>query len=348
MVLSKLVHRILNVLSGFVILLIVGPHMCAERIEPGMIGVRRSLEGGVTEEDFSTGYHVSIPFYHSWYALDGTFFYLEYDETKNQALDVRTKENNIIFIDLAIPYRIKPGQGWRIVREGFLDSYEDKVKSTATGILRENLAEFSNLDVQQPEVRRAVASKTLPILNQALDQYHVEATHVIIRGIRFRDQYEVKLQNKQLFVVQGRLDEARQRELAAKQETDTLEKSIVRDISLKVEEWNQKIEESKAQFEVDIAGINADAVKYTRQRRAEADALYSKLQAEGDLAEAQAEALGQKLKSAALATPAGLTYSAIEAVRNFEIGDFLLNSADAGFLEKFAGMAAWRRFFLGQ
>lgn len=340
--------RTLNIVGAVVLFIFLMPSACMERIEPGKIGVRRSLEGGVSEADFTVGYHLSLPFWHSWYQLDGTIHYLEYSTSNNTALDVRTKENNVIFIDVTIAYRIKPDNGWRIVREGFVESYDDKVKSTATGLLREILAELSSLDVQQPQKRREAANSALPRLNKALEQYHVEATHVVIRSIRFRKQYEDKLQNKQFYVVQGRLDEARQRELAAKQETETFEKGIVKDIAVKREEWNTKIEKLKSKFELEIAGIEAEATRYERARRANADAAFSELQAEGDLAEAKAEALGERLKAEALATKAGRTFSAIEAVRRFKMGNIRLNSTDPRFLYQFGSMAAWRKFFLGE
>ena len=73
----------------------------------------------------------------------------------------------------------------------------------------------------------------------------------------------------------------------------------------------------------------------------------SQATATGDLAEAKAEALGQRLKAKALATKAGRTYSAITAAENFQLGEILLNSNDPTFLVRFGGMKAWRRFFLG-
>lgn len=340
--------RILNVVAAVVLVIWISPRACLERVETYEIGVRRSLEGGVNQEDFGLGYHVSLPFWHSWYKLNGTLHYLEFSNDANTALDVRTKENNIIFIDVTIPYRIKEGEGWAIVREGYADSYPDKVKSTAIGLLREHLANLSNLDVQNPDKRRQVANETLPILNEALAQYHVEATHIILRSIRFRSQYESKLQNKQFFVVQGRLDEAMKRESAAKQTTDTLEKTITKDIALKEEEWNKKIEELKAKFELEIATINAEAKTYARKKRADADAAYAEAVAEGNLAEAKAEALGEKLKAQALASKAGRTFSAIQAARNFQLGDITLNSSDPRFMSSFGSMKAWREFFMGQ
>ena len=341
--------RILNWLSAALIFIWLMPSMCLERIEPGNIGVRRSLEGGVSEQDFGVGYHLSLPFWHSWYQLPGTLHYLEFNDAAGSVpLDVRTKENNIIFIELTIPYRIQHDNAWRIVREGFAASYEDKVKSTAVGILREHLADFSSADVQQSEKRREVTLRTLVPLNEALAQYHIEATHVVLRSIQFRDQYEEKLQNKQYFAVQGRLDEAVQGESQAKQETDTLQKGIGKDVALKEEEWNRKVEELRSRFEIEIAEIQAEATIYERKRRSEADAAFAEMVAEGQLAETLAEALGERLKSEALASKAGRTFSAILAVRKFKLGDVQLNSTDPSFLYEFGSMKAWRRFFLGE
>ena len=341
--------RILNWLSAAVIVLWLMPSMCLERIDPGHIGVRRSLEGGVAKADFGVGYHLSIPFWHSWYQLDGTLHYLEFAQKSGSSpLEVRTKENNIIFIDLTVPYRIIPGSAYEIVREGLATSYEEKVKSSTVGILREQLANLSTIDVQVPEKRREATLRALPILNKVLAQYHVEATHVVLRSLRFREQYEQKLQNKQLFAVQGRLDEAMQRESAAKQETDTFEKGISKEIALKEEEWNRKIEELRSKYEVEIAQIDAEATQYERNKRAEADAFFTEAEAIGNLAEARAEALGERLRSQALATKAGRTFSAIEAVQRFKLGDIQLNSTNPDFLYHFGSMQAWRRFFLGE
>jgi regulator of protease activity HflC (stomatin/prohibitin superfamily) len=338
--------KAVRVISAIIIGLWMLPKMCLEQIGPDKIGVRKSIEGGVSEEDSLPGWHLSLPLVHGWYELDATLHYLEFNDDQGQALDVRTKENNIIFIDCVIVYRIIPGEAWMIVREGFADTYPTKVKSAAAGILREKLADLSNIDVQDPDKREAATKVALPAVNQAIRQYHVEATHVTVRAIRFRPQYEEKLQNKQYFVVQGKLDEALQRQSKAAQETDTLEKTIDKDIALKTEEWNKKIEELRAKFEVEIAGIRAEGLTYDRAKRADGDAAFSKAIAEGDLAEAKAQALGEKLRAEALASQAGRTYSAIEAVKNFKIGDILVNSSDPEFLQKCCSMQAWRRFFL--
>jgi hypothetical protein len=328
------------------------PKVLLTRIEPWQIGVRRSLTGGIAEEDFSFGYNFSLPLFHTYYRLPRNLLYLEYNDddpnAEQKALEVRTSENNVIFVDVTVPYRIKEGDAWKIVREGFLDTYRSKVQSTTAGILRETLAEMNNVDIYNTEKRLHKADTILPKLNEALAQYHVTADRVVLRAIRFRPEYEQKLQDKQYFVVQGRLDDALRKESIAVQKTDTFEKTIEKEVALKREEWNEKIEQLKTQYELEIATIEAEAVQYDRSKRSAADASYSTSKAEGDLAEAKAEALGERLKASALASQAGQTYSAITAAENFKLGKIELNSNDPSFLQRFGSMAAWRKFFTGK
>lgn len=327
------------------------PKFFLVRIEPWEIGVRKSLTGGIAEQDFNVGYQPRVPFFHAFYRLPRTLQYLDYSKeggAEAEPLEIRTAANNVIFVDVTIPWRIKENEAWMIIREGFGDSYPEKVRSTVTGMLRETLADLNNLDIQDTDKRQATSQSILPKLNEQLARYHIEADHIVIRAIRFREEYERKLQDKQYYSVQGRLDEAKRKQSVAIQETETLEKTIDKEIALKREEWNRKVEELKTKFEIEIAKIDAEAVKYAQKQRAEGDAIYTKLEAEGKLAEAQARARGEKLKARALASRAGRTFSAITAAENFELGEVTLNSNDPNFMQKFASMKAWREFFLGE
>ena len=346
-----MLRRIINaVCIGFLILWLL-PKFLMVRIEPWEIGVRRSLTGGITERDFDFGYQLRLPFLHSYYRLPRTLQYLDYlaeGHGDQGALEIRTSGNNVIFVDISVPWRIKDDEAWRIVREGFIDTYPTKVQSTTTGVLRRVLAQMTNLTIYDSDQRMKVAESITPVLNKELEQYHVVAEQVVIRAIRFRKEYEAKLQNKQQFIVQGKLDEALRKESVAKQDTETLEKTIDKEMSLKREEWNKKIEELRTLLELQIAAVEAEAVQYDRKKRSEADAYYTEAKAAGDLAEAKAEALGEKLKAAALASRAGRTYSAITAAENFKLGEIQLNSNDPTFMQRFGSMKAWRQFFLGQ
>ena len=347
-----MISRVINIVCIVFLVLWILPKFFTVRIDPWEIGVRRSLTGGITEQDFGFGYQLRIPFIHSYYRLPRTLQYLDYlssgQSAEQGALEIRTSGNNVIFVDISVPWRIKDDEAWRIVREGFIDTYPTKVMSTTTGVLRRVLAQMTNLTIYDSDKRMQVAESITPILNKELAQYHVKAEQVVIRAIRYRDEYEAKLQNKQQFIVQGKLDEALRKESVAKQTTETLEKTIDKEMSLKREEWNKRIEELRTELELQIAIVEAEAVQYDRKKRSEADAFYAEAKAAGDLAEAKAEALGEKLKARALASKAGRTYSAITAAENFQLGDIQLNSNDPTFMQRFGSMKAWRKFFMGQ
>ncbi len=335
-------------ISLMIILIWALPNSCTTYIYPDEIGVRRSLSGGIENEDFHQGRHLDLPLYHMWYRLPRTLQYLEFTDASD--LDLRTREGNLIHVSLTIIYRIVPEQAHLLAREGLATNYPDRVRSAAEGFLLEHLAQMSNSNIQDPEKRQEIALSAVPQLNKRLTQYHVSLPRdgVVIRSISFDGPYEARLQAKQLFAVQAELDTAKENESKAKQKTDTVQKGIDKDVAVEREDWNQRIELARKATETEIAIIQAQAVEYDKRVRAEADAEYEKLVAQGDRMISEAEALGEKLRAEALTSRAGRTYSAIQAVRKFKLGRIQLNSYDPEFLQRFGSMAAWRRFFGGE
>ena len=334
----------------FLVLLLI-PMCSTSVIKPDEIGVRRSLFGGVTEHDFGQGRMFDLPILHTVYRLPRSVQYQHFLESQGAALNLRTRDNNLIDVDVSIVYQIKQNQGYKIIEEGLQESYHQKVHSISKGFLNEKLAQLSNQDFLITEKRLEFAADAIKIINEDLEQYHIEVIEggVVVRAVRFKGAYEEKLQDKQLFQVKAKLDEAKRLESEAITLTDTKQKEIDKDVKIETEDWNNKIEKERSIFEIQIAEINAEALKYDKEKRANADADCSKAKAEAGLAEVKAEALGKRLEADALATPAGKIYSAIIAVQNFKLGnDIALNSYDSSFLSTFSSMKAWREFFLGQ
>lgn len=334
-------------LSLFVILAWLLPNVLTTYVPPDEIGVRRSLFGGIEEADFGQGRWLDVPMVHSWYRLPRTLHYLELEGAED--LDVRTRDGNLIHVDLAVVYSIKPGMAHTICREGMALSYPKRVRSAVEGFLLKHLAAMGNRDITDPVVRMKIAREAVGPLNKQLAQYHVEVVSdgVVIRAIVFDGPYEDRLQAKQFFAVQAELDVAEQRRSEGKQATDTVQKGIDKVVAIERESWNERIELARRATETDIAKVDAEALEYDRRIRAEADAENERLEAEGERAELEAAALGKRLESEALTTKAGRIYAAIQAVRAFELGQIELNSLDPGFLQRFGSMDAWRRFFGG-
>ena len=138
----------LQVLSLVVILLWFLPNVASTYIQPDEIGVRRSLLSGVADRDLEQGRAIAVPMLHTIYRLPSVLHYQHY--LAESALSLRTRENNVIDVDVTIIYEIVPGEAHQIVEEGFLDNYDEKAASVTQGLLREHLAQLSNQDVQVP------------------------------------------------------------------------------------------------------------------------------------------------------------------------------------------------------
>ncbi|MCP4868642.1 MAG: hypothetical protein GY898_07980 [Proteobacteria bacterium] len=340
--------KALNIVSVIVLVLFLIPPLGSTYVAPDEIGVRQSLLTGIDEKDFGQGRVLSVPFIHTVHVLPSTLQYLSF--VGPRALSLRTKENNTFDVDVTIVYRVKDGEAHDIVAKGFKNTLRDRVLSVSQGFLRDHLSKLSIEEFQSPEARELATATAIEPLNAKLAQYHVEVPDagVLIRAIRFRADYEERLQSKQQLAVERLLDRAKEKESEARQATTDVEKDIDKAVKIETETWNGEIEQLKAEFEVAIAEVDAVTTRYDRERRAGADAICSRANAEGARALAVAEAYGERLRTEALSSRAGRTYSAIKAAENFKMGEIRLNSLDPEFLQDFGSMEAWRKFFLSK
>ena len=91
---------------------------------------------------------------------------------------------------------------------------------------------------------------------------------------------------------------------------------IEAEIKSKTEEWDKVLQEEKSAYEVKIAQVRADAKVYETRTRAEGDAEAIALEAEGQLAIDQAEAMRDELRNQILNTKGGSIFLALEAAEN--------------------------------
>jgi regulator of protease activity HflC (stomatin/prohibitin superfamily) len=340
--------RALNIVAAILLVLFLLPPLASTYVGPDEIGVRQSLLSGISERDYGQGRILTVPFIHTVHVLPSTLQYLSF--VGPRALSLRTKENNTFDLDVTIIYRIKEGEAHLIVSQGFKDTLYDRVLSVSQGFLRDHLSQLSIEEFQIPEKREEATATAIEPLNLALAKYHVEVPDagVLIRAVRFRPDYEARLQSKQQLAVERLLDTAKEKESEARQATTDVEKDIEKAVKIETENWNGQIEELRAEFELAVAEVDAQTTRYDAERRAAADAICSRANAEGARALAVAEAYGERLRTEALSSRAGRTYSAIKAAENFKMGDIKLNSLDPNFLRDFGSMESWRRFFLSK
>ena len=330
------------VLAGFVSMGLI------EKINPGEIGVKQSLwgSGGIHGEDFEPGFHVGVIGIHKWHRLDRRTHFLTFSATDvvqsgrgmfevgalnsqgRPPLDIRTKDNNTAALDITMTYRIIPDEANQLVAEGLQNSYRDRVVSTVQSVLREELAQLTPEDFVDTAIRLQRAEITLPKLEAALKKFHIVPDLLLIRAVRFPDAYEQKLQDRQLKQQLTLLEKSKQAVEEALAKTGTIEKETEADVKELVATWDKQLQDALSTNEVKVAEVLGAAGEYDFRTRAEADAGYEILVAEGNLAVAMAEALRDELRNAALDTAGGRILQARDAAENLNFTSVTLNSND--------------------
>jgi len=243
------------------------PWLFFSRVDPGEIGVRRSAAGGVEEDDLTPGWRLRIPGLHKLTYLPSSYFFLDYlPETgaTQEALQIRTKDNNTVTLDVSVPVRIKPGHAYQIVKDGNhvreaggRYRYMRLAEQTAVSVLREELANLDSVGFYSTERRVAVQGKALELLNASLDPLHLEAQAVLIRAVRFRAEYESQLQQIQLNEQNKLLDHARENLAAEQQKLDNYNQGTAAQASSREQDWLKRQAELERAYQLGALGITA-------------------------------------------------------------------------------------------
>ena len=315
-----------------------------KRVPPAFIGVKQINIGGagIVPVDHPTGFHLGVTGYHKWYFLPRKTHFLHFSGSRatsrskfgkstsiedwNEPLSLRTTDNNLVEVEISIPYRIKEGGANQIVQDGYLLSYRELVRGRVQGVLRAELAKLTSEDLQETDARISRGKETLPVLNKSLADFNVVAEDILIRRIGFQSQYEEKLQEKQYLSQKANLDSALTLQAEEEKKTNLIERQIQAAELKLTQNWEKKFQEEKSRYQVLIATIKAEAEVYSAKTRAEGEAEKVILEANGQLAVEKADALRNELRTAALATEGGDTLLALEAAANLNMPSVVLDS----------------------
>jgi len=319
------------------------------RIPPATIGVKQALwgSGGYDQQDYGTGLAWAVAGVHRWHFLPTQTQFIHFVEGAREIeglmrpresplefedyespVDVRTRDNNTVYVDVTMTYRILPGRGHTLVEAGYKTSYREQVRSRAKTLIREDLANLSSEEFQSTEIRLTQAGRTLDILKTELAQYYVEPLDVFIRAVHFPADYESKLQEKQYLNQKKLLDEALTQQATQQTDVEKFRKQTDKEVKIKTQDWEKRIQEKRSEYEVLIAQITAEANLYAQETKAQGDAEREIAVANGRLALDKAEALRDQLRNEALDTRGGRIKLALEAVENLNIPTVVLNSDD--------------------
>jgi regulator of protease activity HflC (stomatin/prohibitin superfamily) len=244
---------------GFLVLLVLRGLM-VHNIEIGHVGVRRSNVGGVVEQDLAPGWRLEILGLHKVVELPSTYQFIEF--TGGDALEIRTKDNNIVTLDISVPYRISPGQAYEIVEAGNHAEdgsggfrFQRLTRETTIGVLREHLADLQSSDFYDTDRRAKVADRTLELLNERLEPLHVEANAILIRSVFFPPAYEQQLMQIQLNAQNKLLDGARKLVADKQQELDNYQQRTKALSSSRAQSWRAKLARIDRGYQVGFLGV---------------------------------------------------------------------------------------------
>jgi regulator of protease activity HflC (stomatin/prohibitin superfamily) len=278
-----------RIFLALVLLVIVGAlssMLLVETVPVSMIGVKQVLWGGtgVVEKDYPTGFHVGITGVHTWHFLDARTHFLTFgsegaglkqDEGLrtsagqiHPSLELRTKDNNMLKIDVTVTYRIIPGEAWKLVAEAKQMIYRDRIVQVVEKELREELAELGSDEVIVTDRRLRIVDETLPKLAAAMREYHVEPEQILIRAISFPSGYEEVLQVKQLTYQKELLAKSETLVQKRKAETEGLSAETIAKQKDERGKWDRDLQAKRSENLVQIQQLLADAEGLRQRRRA--------------------------------------------------------------------------------
>jgi len=244
------------------------PALFLARVEPGEIGVRQSALSGVRDTDLAPGWTWRIPGVHKVIRLPAHYEFFDYTEDDvnvQRPLQIRTKDNNIVVLDVSVPVRIRHGEAHSMVSAGNHTKdadgryrFQRLAEETTVSVLREDLADLTSQGFYSTSDRLAVADTTLEVLNKSLEPLHLEAKAVLIRAVRFRPEYENQLQQIQLNEQNKLLDKARERVANEQQQLDNYVEATRALAAAKQQDWVRRQAELERAYLVGFIDIEGD------------------------------------------------------------------------------------------
>jgi regulator of protease activity HflC (stomatin/prohibitin superfamily) len=132
---------------------------CFRSIPPGTVGVKQVNfgGGGIVAGDHETGLAFGLRGFHSWHDIDRRTrvltFAWESEGGDHPMLEVRTKDGNVAQVGVSIPWRVRPGEAFALVRDGLKTAYPQRTRATVEKVLLQELAGLSTDDLANTDAR---------------------------------------------------------------------------------------------------------------------------------------------------------------------------------------------------
>jgi hypothetical protein len=300
-------------------------------VPPGHVAVRRSnLGGGIAAQDFGPGLYWNRPGIDSWSLAPDAPRWVRFGLGEPGKLDLRTRDDNPASLDVAVVYRVSPGQFHRILAAGLGDSLQERVRATVEDVLRSALATLESEQWFETSARQQVAAAALEPLRSALAPLFSEPIDVLISQVTFSKEFEQKLQEKRLDFQAKRRAEAQLSVDSAKKELEEAQRVTKRGVAESASRWGKRLAERRAAAALEIAAFLADSREQIAARAAAADGAFSLALAEGQRALSEAQAGLQFDLLEVLAMPGGESFLAAEAARSLRLETLRYDPSKSG------------------
>ena len=308
--------------------------ICLVRIPPGTVGVEQVEFGGrgIAERDHPPGIVFRLPIASTWHLVDGgtqvLSFGWESEGSDLPVLDLRTSESTVVKVGATLVYGIRPGEAWKLVRDGLKAAWKTRVRSSAEAAIARRIGAMSAADLCDTSRRLDAERGLSEELDRELSTAHVRVEAVLLTQVWFGPEYEKKLQAKQLSAQQDLLRTASLDVEDRRARIQDLEQEIDRALKVAAAAWNERIARRSAEGKSEIAGVKAATKAYDRERRAQAETDRDREILEGERIADRAEALKDSLVRRALALSGGRIWLAEKAADNLNIRQVSLDSRD--------------------
>ncbi|MBI3893048.1 MAG: hypothetical protein HY303_16140 [Candidatus Wallbacteria bacterium] len=299
------------------------------KVPLGQVGVRTQKldffgKQGVVREDYGPGWHRNLWFIDEWAYFDNTVQTFHMSARSGHAFSLKSHDGYSVSLDVTTKYRIRDGQAHSVlVHLGPGQRYQGFVENLCRDACRSAFGVMKTEAFYQPHSRTDATEQAKKYLKEGLAKNNadVDIVDMLIRDVKFDEQYERKIKDKKL--ADQDIDLNRSKGLAAQQKGLTSKITAETEAMVKVIEQKREatLTAMKAETEQKVTQVTADYQQYVTEKKADADLFASQKEAAGTLLIKTAEAEGERLRNGALTGPGGATLAALEAARNLNLSD---------------------------
>lgn len=173
-------------------------------VPAGSRAVIFSLTSGVLEKQYDEGFHVLIPFVQRAIIYDirtKTYsmsqVHWDGEVPGDDSLNVLTADGQTVGVDVSVRFRLDPENVWRLHKEVGIDYVNKILRPEIRSHTRVAVSEFPVTQVYS-ESRQVIEDRIEQRLRESVMRTYLIVDEVLLRDIRFSDDFATAIENKQI------------------------------------------------------------------------------------------------------------------------------------------------------